>query len=167
MAHSKMQFYAPAKDHVDKPRPIKTHDEIQVLYCRHNKNICFPWHKSATFFRGRQRWLILNVIKKRVLLHFHLFINENHLFIIFDIQILENIQKKIQKMLKRQDTIERDVVVFEFTKNSKPPAKPEPTVIEEVRIFRCRKFSFVTIINTTGNLWISESERRCFMRFSF
>ena len=37
-------------------------------------------------------------------------------------------------MLKRQDTIERDVVVFEFTKNSKPPAKPEPTVIEEVKI---------------------------------
>ena len=67
-----------------------------------------------------------------MLLHFHLFINENHLFIIFDIQILENIQKKL-KMLKRQDTIERDVVVFEFTKNSKPPAKPEPTVIEEVK----------------------------------
>ena len=34
-------------------------------------------------------------------------------------------------MLKRQDTIERDVVVFEFTKNN-PPKKPEPTVIEEV-----------------------------------
>ena len=145
---------------------------IKFRYCIvsaicHHKKYLFSMAWISNLFRGWQKWLILNVIKKRVLLHFHLFINENHLFIIFDIQILEKIQQKIQKMLKRQDTIERDVVVFEFTKNSKPPAKPEPTVIEEVRIFRCRKFSFVTIINTTGNLWISESERRCFMRFSF
>ena len=41
-------------------------------------------------------------------------------------------------MLKRQDTIERDVVVFEFTKNNHPK-KPEPTVIEEVIIAICEK----------------------------
>lgn len=47
-------------------------------------------------------------------------------------------------MLKRQDTIERDVVVFEFTKNSKPPAKPEATVIEEVKIFSMQKYRYIT-----------------------
>ena len=56
-------------------------------------------------------------------------------------------------MLKRQDTIERDVVVFEFTKNSKPPAKPEPTLIEEVRI----SYVEISIYNMNGPLCIFRS----------
>ena len=56
-------------------------------------------------------------------------------------------------MLKRQDTIERDVVVFEFTKNSKSPAKPEPTVIEEVRVF----YAEIPIYNINGPICIFRS----------
>ena len=93
--------------------------------------------------------LILKNFQDEILFQNYLFINEYHLFIIFVIQIFWEIKKKL-KMLKRQDTIERDVVVFEFTKNN-PPKKPEPTVIEEV-IMKNYMLWFITYDKHASNV---------------